>query len=63
VWRYRLRRDDDSPAPWTNVGKKTCEQKGYSCIFPEGYHEAAAAKQKKKEAEAATKGAKGKKVS
>jgi E3 ubiquitin-protein ligase UHRF1 len=59
VWRYRLRRDDTAPAPWTEKGKKIIEQKGYTCIFPEGYHEAQAAKLKKKEEEAAKKGVKG----
>jgi len=28
VWRYLLRRDDPSPAPWTKAGKRRIEQLG-----------------------------------
>jgi len=28
VWRYLLRRDDPSPAPWTNAGKRRVEELG-----------------------------------
>lgn len=51
VWRYRLKRDDESPAPWTKEGKKRIEEGGYSeLIVPEGHWEAEAEKLKKKEA-------------
>ena len=53
VWKFRFRRDDPAPAPWTDAGKRVTEQKGFRCIFPEGYEEAQAAKAKK----AAEKGA------
>ena len=57
VWKFRFRRDDTAPAPWTDAGKKIIEQKGFKCIFPEGYEEAQAAKAKKAaEKGAATKG-------
>lgn len=47
VWRYRLRRDDQYPAPWTAAGKKTIRDLGLQIQYPEGYLEA----QAKKEAE------------
>ena len=47
VWRFRFRRDDPAPAPWTKAGKEIIAQKGYECIFPDGYAEAQAAKAKK----------------
>ena len=28
VWRYLLRRDDPSPAPWTSAGKKKIKELG-----------------------------------
>ncbi len=28
VWRYMLRRDDPTPAPWTREGKKRIKQLG-----------------------------------
>ena len=28
VWRYLLRRDDPSPAPWTKAGKRCIEELG-----------------------------------
>jgi len=28
VWRYLLRRDDPSPAPWTKAGKRRIEELG-----------------------------------
>ncbi|XP_023326891.1 E3 ubiquitin-protein ligase UHRF1 [Eurytemora carolleeae] len=37
VWRYVLRRDDPSPAPWTKEGKKIKEERGWSVIYPEGF--------------------------
>ncbi len=37
VWRYLLRRDDPSPAPWTEEGKKLIEANGYTCIYPPNY--------------------------
>ena len=46
VWRYEFRRDDPEPAPWTEEGKKKIEEEGYQMIYPEGYLEAEAAKEK-----------------
>ena len=46
VWRYELRRDDPTPAPWTKEGKKRIEEMGYEMIYPEGYLEAQAEKAK-----------------
>ncbi|XP_071441691.1 E3 ubiquitin-protein ligase UHRF1-like [Hetaerina americana] len=40
VWRYRLRRDDASPAPWTAAGKKRIQDLGLKIIYPDGYEEA-----------------------
>ncbi len=34
VWKFRLRRDDVEPAPWTEEGKTICKEKGYHCIYP-----------------------------
>jgi len=46
VWRYMLRRDDPTPAPWTEEGKKRIEEEGYEMIYPPGYLEAEAEKLK-----------------
>jgi E3 ubiquitin-protein ligase UHRF1 len=41
VWRYLLRRDDDSPAPWTPEGKKFIKLHGLDkAEVPEGYLDA-----------------------
>jgi E3 ubiquitin-protein ligase UHRF1 len=41
VWRYLLRRDDSSPAPWTLEGKKLIDLHGLDKpMVPEGYLEA-----------------------
>ncbi|CAG0895764.1 unnamed protein product [Darwinula stevensoni] len=41
VWRYLLRRDDPTPAPWTGPGKKRIEELGLDhVIYPPGYLEA-----------------------
>ncbi|XP_069674627.1 E3 ubiquitin-protein ligase UHRF1-like [Periplaneta americana] len=41
VWRYLLRRDDESPAPWTPEGKKLIELHGLDKpLVPDGYIEA-----------------------
>ncbi|UYV74335.1 UHRF2 [Cordylochernes scorpioides] len=37
VWRYRLRRDDPTPAPWTKEGKKLIKEKGFEMVYPDGY--------------------------
>ncbi|GJQ82081.1 hypothetical protein Trydic_g6953 [Trypoxylus dichotomus] len=42
VWRYLLRRDDPTPAPWDGNGKEL------EMIYPPGYFEAQASKEKKK---------------
>lgn len=40
VWRYVLRRDDPSPAPWTKEGKAKIDLLDLKPIYPEGYLEA-----------------------
>lgn len=41
VWRYLLRRDDETPAPWTAEGKKHIARHGLEKpLVPEGYLEA-----------------------
>jgi len=56
VWRYLIRRDDPTPAPWTDEGKKLMEDGGYGEVrYPEGYHEALAEKAKEKAAKDAEK--------
>ncbi|KAK3103860.1 hypothetical protein FSP39_022483 [Pinctada imbricata] len=49
VWRYLMRRDDPSSAPWTKEGEKRAEQLGLSMQYPDGYLEAQAKKAKDKE--------------
>lgn len=39
VWRYLLRRDDKSPAPWTAAGKLAAEKLGLCMQYPDGYLE------------------------
>ncbi|XP_043481565.1 E3 ubiquitin-protein ligase UHRF1-like [Leptopilina heterotoma] len=39
VWRYVLRRDDPTPAPWTEEGKKRIKNLGIEIIYPDGYFE------------------------
>merc|ERR550519_3217825 len=46
VWRYLLRRDDPTPAPWTKKGKEKIEEEGYTLNYPDGYLEAQAEKEK-----------------
>jgi len=58
VWRYEMRRDDPTPSPWSKEGKKRIEEMGYELIYPEGYLEAQAEKEKEK---AGKEGKKGKK--
>ncbi len=56
-FRYLFRRDDPTPAPWTDEGKALIAKKGFKCVFPEGHLEAQAAKKAAKDAKAAeTKG-------
>merc|ERR1719376_836945 len=59
VWRYLLRRDDPSPAPWTEEGQKRIEEEGFTLNYPEGYLEAQA--EKEKEGKTPAKGKKRKK--
>lgn len=41
VWRYLLRRDDKSPAPWTSEGKELIQRNGLDKpLVPEGYLDA-----------------------
>ncbi|XP_015367414.1 PREDICTED: E3 ubiquitin-protein ligase UHRF1-like [Diuraphis noxia] len=37
VWRFVLKRDDPTPAPWTAQGKKRIAQLGLKIIYPENY--------------------------
>ena len=61
VWRYLLRRDDPSPAPWTDEGIKRIEDEGFTLNYPEGYLEAQAEKEKDKKGKTPAKGKKRKK--
>ncbi|XP_065574297.1 E3 ubiquitin-protein ligase UHRF1-like [Artemia franciscana] len=45
VWRYLMRRDDPSPAPWTIEGKARINQMGLKMVYPEGYLEYMAEKE------------------
>ncbi|XP_014673331.1 PREDICTED: E3 ubiquitin-protein ligase UHRF1-like [Priapulus caudatus] len=40
VWRYLLRRDDLTPAPWSKAGQKRVKELGLEMQYPEGYLEA-----------------------
>lgn len=40
VWRYVLRRDDPSSAPWTKEGKAKIASLGLKLLYPDGYLEA-----------------------
>ncbi|XP_064476386.1 E3 ubiquitin-protein ligase UHRF1-like isoform X2 [Ornithodoros turicata] len=51
VWRYLLRRDDPSPAPWTAAGKKRAQDLGLTMQYPEGYLEAQSEKKGDSECE------------
>uniref|UniRef100_A0A2S2PRQ6 RING-type E3 ubiquitin transferase n=1 Tax=Schizaphis graminum TaxID=13262 RepID=A0A2S2PRQ6_SCHGA len=37
VWRYVLKRDDPTPAPWTAKGKKRIVELGLEIIYPDNY--------------------------
>lgn len=37
VWKYLLKRDDPTPAPWTKEGKKRIAFLGLKMIYPDGY--------------------------
>ncbi|XP_065321408.1 E3 ubiquitin-protein ligase UHRF1-like [Gordionus sp. m RMFG-2023] len=37
VWRYLLRRDDTTPAPWTKEGKALVSKLNLTLQYPEGY--------------------------
>merc|ERR1719167_1039522 len=60
-WRYLFRRDDPAPAPWTKEGKKRIEEEGFSLIYPDGYLEAQAEKEKELGGKTPAKGKKRKK--
>ncbi|XP_041476197.1 E3 ubiquitin-protein ligase UHRF1-like isoform X2 [Lytechinus variegatus] len=51
VWRYLIRRDDPSPAPWSKAGKKKINELGLEMEYPDGYLEVMAAKEAAKEKE------------
>ncbi|KAL6259769.1 hypothetical protein P5V15_009682 [Pogonomyrmex californicus] len=40
VWKYKLRRDDSAPAPWTKEGKERIEFLGLKMLYPDGYLDA-----------------------
>ncbi|KAL7298508.1 hypothetical protein TKK_0008288 [Trichogramma kaykai] len=46
VWRYYLKRDDESPAPWTKAGKAEIEKNGLKMVYPANFE--AAQKEKNK---------------
>ncbi|GIX71909.1 e3 ubiquitin-protein ligase UHRF1 [Caerostris extrusa] len=46
VWRYLLRPDDPSPAPWTKAGQKRIKELGLTMQYPDGYLESLEEKQK-----------------
>ncbi|XP_015764928.1 PREDICTED: E3 ubiquitin-protein ligase UHRF1-like [Acropora digitifera] len=48
VWRYLLRRDDETPAPWTKEGKRLITELGLRIVYPEGFLEAQAKKEEEK---------------
>ncbi|KYQ46504.1 E3 ubiquitin-protein ligase UHRF1 [Trachymyrmex zeteki] len=37
MWKYVLRRDDPTPAPWTKKGKERIEFLGLKMLYPDGY--------------------------
>ncbi|XP_025997047.1 E3 ubiquitin-protein ligase UHRF1 isoform X2 [Solenopsis invicta] len=39
MWKYVLRRDDPSPAPWTQEGKERIAFLGLKMLYPDGYLE------------------------
>jgi len=49
VWKYLMRRDDETPAPWTKEGKRRMQELGLETIKPSGYEEKLAEKERKKE--------------
>ena len=56
MWRYLIRRGDPAPAPWTEEGKKRMEEGGYGeVVYPEGYLEAQAEREKENAAKEAEK--------
>ena len=44
VWRYLLRRDDPTPAPWTKDGMNRIKRLGLTIIYPEGWNAETASK-------------------
>ena len=44
VWRYLLRRDDLTPAPWTRDGINRIKRLGLTIVYPDGWTEATASK-------------------
>ncbi|XP_062593706.1 E3 ubiquitin-protein ligase UHRF1-like [Saccostrea cucullata] len=45
VWRYLMRRDDPTPAPWTKAGAKRIKELGLEMQYPDGYLESQAKKE------------------
>jgi len=56
VWRYLLRRDDATPAPWSKEGKKLVKDLGLKIQYPEGYLEAQVKKEADKKKNSTTPG-------
>ncbi|XP_018413097.1 PREDICTED: E3 ubiquitin-protein ligase UHRF1-like [Nanorana parkeri] len=52
VWRYLLKRDDEEPAPWTKEGKERIKKLGIAMLYPAGYLESVANKEREKENDA-----------
>ncbi|XP_074594037.1 E3 ubiquitin-protein ligase UHRF1-like [Brevipalpus obovatus] len=39
IWRYLLRRDDETPSPWSRQGKKRIKKLGLQLVLPPGYND------------------------
>ncbi|XP_056018667.1 E3 ubiquitin-protein ligase UHRF1-like isoform X2 [Ostrea edulis] len=56
VWRYLMKRDDPTPAPWTKAGAKRVKELGLAMQYPDGYLESQARKEEENEEKSAKKG-------
>jgi len=49
IWRFHLRRDDATPAPWTEAGRYRAKKLGFlSPVYPEGWSMELASRKKRK---------------
>ena len=39
MWKFLMRRDDDSPAPWTDEGKRRIKELGLTMIMGSAHEE------------------------